>query len=367
MRCLLAFALSLALPAQPRAAESACAPVAFDGAGRAMDRLLAEIREAASSPGRAAPPIASVRAIRPIVVTVSGLEMGGISVGAVTLSDVLRISREMLPRRALEEESVRRRLAEWRSVVQGAGSGGAGRAANYVELRLREAAQAHALDVEIVNFHWSRAALDTGRTVSEFERRLLALRDDALTRGRPLHIVAHSWGGVLIYEALTRLERSGRAVDVQTFVSLGSPLVPRKVFVEAFKGIYDLRQHLRHRVVKPRGVRVWVNLWAELDPYSSPIPAADENIRVDTRAVPYLERLRALSTARPAAVRRDIAALRNPGDWHFSYLLGFRATLRTLRERVWWDIFEDNLRRILPACAPLPAPSAPRRGKAAAF
>jgi pimeloyl-ACP methyl ester carboxylesterase len=176
------------------------------------------------------------------------------------------------------------------------------------------------------------------------------MRDDERTKGRPLYIVAHSWGTVLIHDALLRLDRKGETIEVRRLVTLGSPLVPHRLFVRLFKDFHDLANRLQRRITRPAGVREWVNLWAQWDPYSNAIAAADRNIQVDLQAQPYAARIKTMiPTSGKDAVERDLHALRNAGDWHESYRRGFRAVLGTIGENVSWDILQQNLLEVLPA------------------
>jgi hypothetical protein len=155
---------------------------------------------------------------------------------------------------------------------------------------------------------------------------------------------------VLIHDALVRLDGKGQTIEVRRLVTLGSPLVPHRLFVRLFKDFHNLVDRLQRRVTRPAGVRQWVNLWAQWDPYSDPIALADANIQVDLQAQPYVKKLAGMiPVAGCAAVKRDLKALENSGNWHESYGQGFRASLRTLGESVSWDILQENLAEVLPA------------------
>ncbi len=345
------FGLALLLLAAALRPGAALDPmdIPFDGPGLSASRILSELRADIASPaGRAAFPIGPARAVRPVVVAVSGLAMDDIGLCGVELRDIVKIWKELFPNQPPDVARISRALAALQDTLRDAG-GDKPRPQDYLAESLREAAQKYRLDVEIVDFPWSRDPKDSDRAADEFTRRLLALRDGPATRGQPLYIVAHSWGGVLIHEALMRLERQGRPVVVERLVTLGAPLVPDKLWLRIFKKIGGGEAHLQSRVAKPRGVRRWVNFWADFDPVSNSVSAADENVRVDLPARPYEFRLQALlDTPARRAARKDLALLRSAGLWHFSYLDGFQAEFPALHESVFWNIPEMELPIALP-------------------
>jgi len=284
--------------------------------------------------------------------------MGDISIGNVTFSQILAIWRKLFPNQPPDEKLIRERLAKLQDEMRLPTHKGEKRPPNYVEIAMREAARRNGLDIEIVDFPWSRDPDDTEQAVVGFEQQLRALQSSPAARGRPLYIVAHSWGTVLIHEALMRLAEKGQAVEVQRFVSLGSPLVPSRIFIWIFKKIQNWEAHLQRNVSKPKGVRQWTNLWAGWDPYSNSIEAAEQNIRVDLPAVPYEARLKALlHTPKAKASRKDLGLLRKSGYWHFSYLLGFKVKLAALQEEISWDILQKYLTDMLPVSSMAGAPA----------
>lgn len=344
------FLVSLALFSLKPSAAAAPIEASFDSPGPTLDRILASIKEDAASPaGRAAAPAVRPRLVKPIVIAVSGLDMRNVGFAGIEFKDILKIWHEIFPGQTPPSEAeLRARLAELRGAMQIAEETSR-RPQNYLETSLRESAQRNHLDLDVINFPWSRDPDDTERTVAGFEASLLALRDDPATRGQPLCIVAHSWGTVLMHEALMRLQQKGQVVAVQRFVTLGSPLVPHRLWTWLFRKICNGEDHLQRRIAKPQGVRRWVNLWAELDPYSNSIVAADENVRVDWQVLPYEGLLKALlATPKRKEAKKDLALLRNSGRWHFSYCDGFHAVLNSLGRTMDWDVPQKELGRILP-------------------
>ncbi|MCX5789508.1 MAG: hypothetical protein NTX64_13540 [Elusimicrobia bacterium] len=349
--------LLLAAQARPAAAADDSPQIFFDQAG-SLDGLLRALKEdAASASRRAAPPVGEAKAVTPILVTVCGLEFSKISIGGIEYDDLVAFWKKLFPDRPVKEEEIRAEYAEMQAMMHDTAAPAPPKPDDYLAQDLAELARKAGVDVEIVNFAWSRDPKDTERTADSFAQKLLALRDAPATRGRPLYIAAHSWGTVLIYEALMRLQLKEQIIEVPRLVTLGSPLVPSRLWVRLFKEKCNHDYHLQRSIVKPQGVRQWENLWAALDPYSNTLTAADRNDRVDLPAVPYEEKLIALlKTAQDKkAVKADLAALRNSGRWHFSYILGFKAALPTIGADVCWDIPRAYEGQMLPACSAPPA------------
>jgi pimeloyl-ACP methyl ester carboxylesterase len=337
---------------QRSTAVAAPPAVVFDGAGSAMDYVVSTLQD------DAAPAIGQAQAIQPLVITVSGLEMGDINIGSISVGQILALWRKLFPNQPADEKLIRARLAQLQEEMRLPSNKGEKRPSNYVETAMREAAKRNGYDIDIVDFEWSRDPDDTQQTVARFVKQLQALQKSPAARGRPLYIVAHSWGTVLMHEALVRLAEKGETVEVQRFVSLGSPLVPSRIFIWIFKKLQNWESHLQRNVSKPKGVRQWTNLWAGWDPYSNAIEAADQNIRVDLPAAPYEARLKALlHTPKKKIARKDLGRLRQSGRWHFSYLLGFKVELASLQEGISLDILQERLADVLPLSSLAAAPA----------
>ena len=361
---LFACGLLVAAQARPAAAAADSPQISFDQGG-SLDGLLRALKEdAASAVRRAAPPVGAPKAVTPVVVAVSGLEFANIGIGGIEYKDLVAFWKKLFPDRPVNEEELRAEYAEMRAATQLGAAPAPPKADDYLAANLAQLAKRDGIDVEIINFAWSRDPKDTDWTADSFAQRLLALRDSPAMSGRPLYIAAHSWGSVLIYEALMRLQDKGQIIDVPRMVTLGSPLVPSRLWVRFFKEMCDRDYHLHASIEKPQGVRQWGNLWAALDPYSNTLNAADRNDRVDLAAVPYEQRLLSLlkTTNDKKAVKADLAALRNSGKWHFSYIIGFKATLPTIGAEVCWDIPQAYEPQMLPACSQPPA--SPKAGTA---
>ena len=294
----------------------------------------------ALSAGAEPPPVPERGPVWPIVVTASGIRFEELGVG-LELRHILKLLQRVFPDIDVSSAYVEE-LDSPRPLKVPIPE-------NYLETDLRTAALRNGILAEIVHFSWSQDPEESARWVVEFKRRLLALQ--AGSGGRPIHIAAHSWGSVLMHQALNELEREGRPVEVRRFVSMGSPLVPRRLLTRVVRDAEAALGRLQKTVVKPKSVRRWVNLWAENDLFSGPIAAADENLRVDMAVEPYEKRLKALLASAPdkKAVRRDLKTLKDPHAWHESYHYGIYAELPTLGETLSWNVLQDHVMDVLPA------------------
>jgi hypothetical protein len=192
----LALALFLFLAVLPQRGAAAEPAAVFDGSGSAMDLVVSAIKEDAfSAAERAAPAVGQPRAIEPLVIAVSGLEMGDISIGNLTLGQILAVWRKLFPDQPPDEKEIRDRLDDIQSRIGFPKNKEAEerRPSRYVADVMAEAARRNGLELEIVDFEWSRNPKDTDESVAEFEKKLLALQSSPAARGRPIFIVAHSW------------------------------------------------------------------------------------------------------------------------------------------------------------------------------
>jgi lecithin:cholesterol acyltransferase len=95
------------------------------------------------------------------------------------------------------------------------------------------------------------------------EQRLADAIDAAHREGRPVILVAHSLGSLVAYDYLSSRADTGL---VQRFVTLGSMV-----------GATELRRMLiggdaRDTLVRPAGVKSWINIRHESDLFATPIP-----------------------------------------------------------------------------------------------
>ena len=121
---------------------------------------------------------------------------------------------------------------------------------------------------QIMSYSWSRNIYDTEETVTELSQILKPLSKASRDAGKPFVIIAHSWGTVLSYMALSRDDE----IIVDNFITLGSPLNAQlPVVKETVDSYLDSLEALPN-------IKQWCNYWADCDPISGAIPIANENI-----------------------------------------------------------------------------------------
>lgn len=133
----------------------------------------------------------------------------------------------------------------------------------------------------VTAFHWSRDAADTSETVETLRTFLIQKYKAAKQAGKRFIIVAHSWGTVLTYLALssqsTQADSENR-VYVDLYITLGSPLgvnyahsgtkYPEETLVINYTGNW-LNQYSFCETCLPLATR-WINYWAWGDAISGP-------------------------------------------------------------------------------------------------
>jgi pimeloyl-ACP methyl ester carboxylesterase len=212
---------------------------------------------------------------------------------------------------------------------------------NYLDARLDGVLPADRY--EIVPVRWSRDPEESAAALPVVEKEIKKIFAAAKADGRPVYLVAHSWGTVLAHTVLHRLAVSNPEVRVEKFITLGSPLVPGHWWMEIFMDLEINAGQLQAHVAKPRNVGSWVNLWARNDYFSNEIKAADKNVRQDGLTVALEARVKKAAeqdhSLRPEALR-DLFFLKSLKTWHFAYVFDFRIFLKTLKEYHEQRIFE---------------------------
>ena len=136
------------------------------------------------------------------------------------------------------------------------------------------------IDDSLYQFIWDRDPDNTRNAVNALK---ITLRLASQRNKSPINIVAHSWGTVVAYIALTELANSDNTSDqsiiVKNFITIGSPiqclaggcikslLMQNKIPPE-FRGV---------AIQNPGNVSKWINYWGADDPISKSISAADNN------------------------------------------------------------------------------------------
>lgn len=135
----------------------------------------------------------------------------------------------------------------------------------YLKESLEKSQNIKNVGAEIKPFSWSGVIQDTPQVVdalvATLEHRLKVAKENK----RPFAIISHSWGGVLSYLALKKLERERRINpnDVDLLITIHTPLNDPLVKNMFVKG----------ELQKPVSVTRWVNYFSDSDALSSEMPA----------------------------------------------------------------------------------------------
>ena len=156
------------------------------------------------------------------------------------------------------------------------------------------------------------------------------------------HVFTHSWGSVLMHDAMHRLALTRPDVKIDKFITTGSSLTPGNAIVKGFMAIERKKEGLMTEVSKPAIVRAWVNIWAARDAFSNAIPAADYNRQADAaleNVEPLLINIILYDPLLRAQAGKDFIKLRNIITWHKVYLYDFTATLDSLKRTINLAVF----------------------------
>lgn len=214
---------------------------------------------------------------------------------------------------------------------------------NYLEARLAQAPVCSRLTV--APFPWSRNPADTAATVARFVPQLIRAYDSNRGSARPVYILAHSWGTVLMHEALTQVAVQRPDIKIDKFFTLGSPLTPGNFLVKAFNGVQQNAVGVDKPVNRPANVRYWRNVWAAHDYFSNAIKAADVNVQVDASVgAPENELAKfLLHSWHVVQAKTDFITLLNVRNWHSSYYKDFDAYLQTLDRHIHLVVFDPEV------------------------
>lgn len=269
---------------------------------------------------------------RPVVISIVGVDFAEVGIGKLELAYFKKIIQHFKPGKSPDAGLFEARMDAMREDAQ-QNEAYKRLPDDYLDARLRETLPAGGY--EIVPVRWSRDPDESDAAVPLVEAELKRICAAAKSQGRPVYLVAHSWGTVLAHTALHRLAVSAPAARVDKLITLGSPLVPGhwwlQIFVDAQVGAGQLQQYVK----KPANTGYWLNLWAGNDFFSNEIQAADRNLRQDGFTADLERRVKSAAEAdhslRPAALR-DLFFLKSLKTWHFAYIYDFRIFLKTLRE-----------------------------------
>lgn len=222
---------------------------------------------------------------------------------------------------------------------------------NYLETSLAQAPACSGLTV--VPFAWSRNPADTAATVKRFVPLLIQAYDSNRGSARPVYLLTHSWGSVIMHDVLNQVAVQRPDIKVDKFFSLGSPLVPGNFFVKVFTSVQYNLAGLNKNIRKPVNVRYWRNVWAGHDYFSNAVQAADVNVQVDASVgAPESElAYNILHGLHIIQAKNDLVTLFNLRSWHASYYRDYEAYLQSLDRHIRLVIFQPEV------VAPLVSPS----------
>lgn len=320
----------LFLLAAPAAAAPEFQAPCFDGAACLAAAL------AAPEPPLAIP----LAPLKPVVISIVGVDFTEVGIGKLELRYFKEILEFFKPGAKLDESMFRGRMAAVGEDEQ-LNELYKRQPDNYLDARLAEVLPAGRY--EIVPVRWSRDPDESAAALPLVEKEIKKIFAKAKSEGRPVYLVAHSWGSVLAHTALHRLAASNPEMRVERLVTLGSPLVPASWWMEIFMKHQVNQSQLQAYVSKPANTDYWVNLWARNDWFSNEIKAADRNLLEDNITVPLAARVKAAAeqdhSLRPEALR-DLFFLKSIKTWHFAYVFDFGVFLKTLKEYHERRIFE---------------------------
>jgi hypothetical protein len=293
---------------------------------------------AAPAPEPSTPARAPQSAKKPVVISIVGVDFSQVGIGKLEIAYFKKILQFFKPGSRLNQQLFEERLASVGEDLAAAEQYKADgvevkQPDDYLDTRL--AAVLPGERYEIAPVRWSRDPDESEAAVLLVEAGIKRIFTKARAEGRPVYLVAHSWGTILAHTALHRLASSAPEVRVDKFVTLGSPLVPGSWWLDIFVDHQINAGHLQQYISKPRNVGYWVNLWARNDYFSNEIRAADKNLRqdglVDSLEWRVVRAAEANHSLRPAALR-DLFFLKSLKTWHFAYIFDFEVYLKTLRE-----------------------------------
>ena len=300
----------------------------------------------------------------PVVITVPGLKYSKLDIKALTIPILRELFESVFKKLKLtDRRSFEASFQEF--LRQNDAASGEEAAApltrelpdNYLEARLQEMPEYAANAFTIIPFPWSRDPDDSAGVVPGFVDKLALVYDTYKGTGRPIYILAHSWGSVLMHDAMHRLEKTRPDVKIDRFITTGSPLTPGYAVIRSYVSVESREEGLITKVSKPSIVREWVNIWSSRDVLSNAIPYADSNTRTDASVEnlePKLIKLILTHPSESVQAGKDLAKLRNFIPWHKSYIYDFSASIDSLKKMI-------NVTIFLPIVAPEIIKNRPQR------
>jgi pimeloyl-ACP methyl ester carboxylesterase len=310
--------------------------------------------------------LAQKSGLDPVVITIPGLRFGEIGPASFELSRILRLIQFFRRDKDITEADIVNGIVAFSPRYffpddedEPAKYDPARLDDNYLEVKLKEIPGYDQHDVIVVPFAWSRDPGDTKETLPLLQARIEAVYDTYKNTGRPVYILAHSWGSVLAHTALHRVSRERPDVRIDKLITAGSPLVPANFVVKLFLKIEKISGKLEKRVSKPANVAVWRNIWAMRDAYSNNIEAADSNYQADAEVEnvePTLIDLILHNKLLKKEARKDLFKIRDIKAWHGAYFFDYKAELKSIQKEISVAVFRPVLAPQVVHCDKNPVP-----------
>jgi len=286
-----------------------------------------------------------------VVLSVCGVNFGAIGVGGFQADMLFWLYHRIFPDKKVDGKTARQIFQAVQALSAQDGTPDMSdleRPDDYLENVLRDQLSGAGKKVLVVPMPWTRNPQKSDAAIADFKAWLALVYDAAQKNGKPVYVVAHSWGTLLMYEALEGLAKDGSPIRVDKFVTMGSPLVPSQWWVKLFVKLEEHFQGMEQKVVKPANVKTWVNFWAKRDAFSNSIPAADGgNFRVDAPADVFAEIIvRALFKpiwAIQKLAAKDWTALNSIGSWHAAYMFGYHKSFPSIKQQADIDVFGPEI------------------------
>jgi Lecithin:cholesterol acyltransferase len=289
--------------------------------------------------------------IEPIIITVAGLNFGEVGPGILELKHLFDIVNFLFPKKSFNTTLLQAEVDKFnkdyffseddKPVVNNIQT--RSMPDNYMEEKLTKEAEILGRDITIISFPWSRDPGDTKETVRQFKEKMIKIHLQYKDTGRPIHILAHSWGTVLMHETLHQLAKSNPEIKINKFITIGSPLMPSNLIVKLFMKLEIRKEDLEKHVSKPLNVRVWKNFWAKRDMYSNFIKSSDVNIQIDSKienVEPLLINLILHNKLLRKQAKADLWSIRNIKTWHSSYIFDYLAKLNSINKEIFLPVFK---------------------------
>ena len=315
--------------------------------------LAAGLSVPAASPLDAA--LAPESALDPVVITLAGLEFEEIG-GPLEVRHFLKLLKIFFPKRNFRENELAAAFADFNreyfflededDALALAAASDQKLPDNYVEASVRDVPGYAQHNVTVVPFLWSRDPDDSEEVTPVLAGKIIEVYDAYKASGRPIYILAHSWGSVLSHSALHAVARVRPDVRISKFITVGSPLMPANFVVNLFLKIEVKKEDLERAVSKPSIVKTWNNLWASRDAFSNAIASADTNYQADAeveKVEPELINLILHNKPLKKDAKKDLFKVRNIEDWHSSYFYDYKATLKSLQKEISAVVFKPHL------------------------